>query len=135
MARQSSRHPTELEHAILHVLWDRGPSTVREVRNALEPERDLAYTTVMTTLTTMHRKKYVNRSKDGLGYVYRARIKQTATAGRMLQDVIHRAFSGSTSAVVQHLIETSNLEDDELESLRALIDRRVEESENKSDEQ
>lgn len=127
MARQSSPHPTELEHAILQVLWDRGPSTVREVRDALAPQRDLAYTTVMTTLTTMLRKKYVTRTKDGMGFVYRARIRKTATAGRMLQDVIRRAFSGSTSAVVQHLLETSDLDSAELSRLRELIDQRAEE--------
>ena len=133
MARQSSKHPTELEHGILHVLWDNGPSTVREVRDALAPTRDLAYTTVMTTLTTMHRKQYVSRTKDGLGFVYRARIREKSTAGRMLQDVIQRAFSGSTSAVVEHLLETSDLEPDELSALRKLIDRKSKEQSIDSD--
>jgi len=88
-------------------------------------ERDLAYTTVMTTLSTMYRKGYVTRAKDGPGYVYKAELTEDTTAGSMLQDVVRRAFSGSTTAVVQHLIETSDLDSKELKALRRLIDRKA----------
>jgi predicted transcriptional regulator len=124
MPRPSSKHPTELELEILKVLWADGPSSVRQIQAALAPERDLAYTTVMTMLTIMANKGYVRRAKAGPGYVYRAHIKQGEASSGMLQDLIDRLFGGSTAAVMQHLLETSDLDAEELKELRQLVARK-----------
>jgi BlaI family penicillinase repressor len=124
MPRRSSKHPTELELEILKTLWAAGPSSVRQIQDALAPERGLAYTTVMTMLTIMANKGYVRRAKVGNGFVYRARIEQQAASSGMLQDLTDRLFGGSTAAVVQHLLDTSELDTKELDQCRQLVARK-----------
>lgn len=127
MSRPPSRHPTELELEILKILWQHEPATVRQVRDALAPERDLAYTTVMTMMSIMHDKGYVTRTKDGRSFVYRSAYREDKTSRSMLQDVVDRLFGGSATAVVQQLLESSELDDDELRQIRALINRKARE--------
>ena len=76
MPRPTSKHPTELELEILKILWRRGPSTVREVREQLQPFRVLAHNSVMTVMGIMTEKGYLRRSGDSSGYVYAARIRE-----------------------------------------------------------
>src|SRR5437868_13220255 len=118
MARPSSRHPTELELAILKVLWSQGPSSVKQIQEALAETRELAYTTVTTMLTIMANKRYVRRTKSGAGAIYTAAIEQDAASGNMLQDLVERVYDGSVPAVMQQLIETSDLDPEELEEIR-----------------
>ncbi|MBS0204095.1 MAG: BlaI/MecI/CopY family transcriptional regulator [Planctomycetes bacterium] len=124
MSRTSSRHPTELELEILKVLWRVGPATVRQVRDELAAVRDLAYTTVMTMMTIMDTKGYVTRVKDGRSFIYEAVYQEQKASRTMLQDVVDRLFGGSTRAVVQHLLETSALDEDELKQIRQIINRK-----------
>jgi BlaI family transcriptional regulator, penicillinase repressor len=124
MPRRSSKHPTELELEILKILWTAGQSTVRQIQEALAPGRGLAYTTVMTMLTIMANKGYVRRTKSGNGFVYRARIEQEKTSSGMLQDLTDRLFGGSTAAVVQHLLDTADLDPKELDHIRQLVARK-----------
>lgn len=125
MARPGSRHPTELELAILKILWKSGPATVRQVRDTLAENKDLAYTSVMTILGIMTRKGYARRAKQGNGYVYTARLSEAMASKSMLQDLVDRLFEGSASAVMQHLIETSDLDAEELKRIRQLISRKA----------
>jgi BlaI family transcriptional regulator, penicillinase repressor len=124
MSRSPSKHPTELELEILKVLWRIGAATVRQVRDELASVRDLAYTSVMTMLTIMADKGYVTRTKDGRSFIYEATYHETKATKSMLQDVVDRLFGGSTTAVMQHLLETSDLDDDELKQIRSLINRK-----------
>ena len=124
MARKTSRHPTELELEILKVLWDLGSASVRDVRDALASFRDLAYTSVMTTLNIMVKKGYAKRRKQGASYTYRPLVNREATTGGMLADMVDRVFDGSAAAAVLHLIETGDLDESELRELRALIRRK-----------
>ncbi len=128
MSRSPSKHPTELELEILKVLWQLGPATVRQVRDALAPVRDLAYTTVMTVMTIMTGKGYVTRMKDGRSFVYSSVYREEKASRNMLQDVVDRLFGGSTTAVMQHLLETSDLDDEELKKIRSLINRKTREN-------
>jgi predicted transcriptional regulator len=127
MSRPTSRHPTELELEILKVLWRIGSATVRQVRDELAAVRDLAYTTVMTVMTIMDGKGYVSRVKDGRSFVYRALYHEQKASKNMLQDVVDRVFGGSATAVMQHLLETSDLDDGELKQIRSLINRKARE--------
>ena len=123
MARPTSKHPTELELAILKVLWRRGPSTGQDVRDGLAPDRDLAYTTVMTVLGIMLDKGYASRRKDGASFLYRARVKEKTTTQRMLRDLLSRAYDGSVEALMVNLLESSDLDPTEIQTLRRLLDR------------
>ena len=127
MARSASKHPTELELEILKVVWQIEPATVRQVRDALAVVRDLAYTTVMTVMSIMAGKGYLKRQKDGRSYVYEAVYREQKTSRNILQDVIDRVFGGSTTAVMQHLLETSGIDDEELKQIRLLINRKTRE--------
>lgn len=127
MSRPVSKHPTELELEILKVLWRIGPATVRQVQSELAAERELAYTSVMTMMTIMARKGYAKRTKEGRSFVYRAAYQETRATKSMLQDLIDRLFGGSTTAVMQHLLEASELDEDELKQIRSLINRKVRE--------
>ena len=127
MARPTAKHPTELELEILKVLWRLGASSGRQVRDALAPVRELAYTSVMTILGIMVKKGYVRRTKRDGGYVYHAAVKATTQASRMLSDLVDRAFDGSAAAAMLHLLETSDLDAEELKRLRQLIAKKAKE--------
>src|SRR5690348_17266557 len=127
MARPSSRHPTELELEILKVLWIQGPCSVKQIQEALAQTRELAYTTITTMLTIMANKRYVRRTRSGGGAIYAAAIEQEAASSNMLQDLVDRVYDGSVPAVMQQLIETSDLDPQELEAIRQLIRRKQKE--------
>ena len=96
----------------------------REIRQALLPDRELTYQSVMTTLGIMEEKGYVKRRKAGANFVYRARITEQATSKRMLNDLVRRLFDGSASAAMLNLLQTSDLTDEELDRIRETIQRR-----------
>ena len=121
MARPSSRHPTELELEILKVLWRDGAAPVRHVRDALSGFRDLAYTSVTTIMNIMVKKGYLKRTKQAGRYVYTARVTERSTSRKMLSDLVNRVFDGSAVAVMLNLLETADIDDDELEQLREII--------------
>jgi BlaI family transcriptional regulator, penicillinase repressor len=124
MARPLSRHPTELELEILKILWRGGPMPVRQVREALAPSRELAYTSVMTIMNIMVTKGYLARQKSGASFVYQPRVSADATARGMLGDVVRRVFDGSVTAVVARLLESADLTERELKQLREMLDAK-----------
>jgi len=124
MARPSSKHPTELELEILKILWRDGRCSVRQVREALAGTRRLAYTSVMTIMNIMVEKGYLRRRKTNGSYVYAPRITERVTTRRMLKDLIDRAFDGSAVAVMLNLIETTDIDADELAELRQLLHQK-----------
>jgi len=127
MARRPSRHPTELELEILKISWRQGPATVRQVRDQLNKLRPLAYTSVMTVMNIMVKKGYLQRSKQGVSYVYRSRISRQTSTRRMLSDLVDRVFDGSASAVMLNLLETADIDQSDLQELHELINRRAKE--------
>jgi|SRR5579884_2129317 len=125
MARPASQHPTQLELEILKVLWPEHPATVRQVRDRLAlAGRDLAYTSVMTTLSVMFNKGYVKRKMVSGGFMYEPKIAREKTLGKMLRDLVDRAFGGSPSAAVLNLIKTSDLDAAELKRIREMLDEQ-----------
>jgi len=121
MARRASKHPTELELEILKVLWEHGPLTVRDTRDALADFRDLAYTSVITVMNIMVDKGYLARKKAGASYVYRPLVTRKATRKGMLKDLVNRAFDGSTAAAMLNLLESADLDDAEVKRIRNLL--------------
>lgn len=129
MARPASRHPTELELLILKVLWRRSPLLARDVQQALaEDGRELAKTTVITTLNTMVDKRYLKRKKRGNSFLFSPAIDAATVSERVLSDVVDRVFEGSTSAVVLKLFDVQNIDSDELKELRRIIDQKLKET-------
>lgn len=129
MARPSSEHPTELELEILKVLWQESPLPVRTVRQRLEEEagRALTHSSVITMLNIMVRKGYLRRKRDGKAYLFAPKVAKDRVSGGVLRDVVARLFDGSASAMVLSLLETSDLDDEEMKELRRLVNRKAKE--------
>jgi predicted transcriptional regulator len=127
MARPSSEHPTELELEILKVLWQESPLPVREVRRRLEEEagRTLAHSSVITMLNIMVRKGYLRRKRNGKAFHFAPRVAKDRVHGGMLRDVVTRLFDGSASAMVLSLLETTDLDDEEMKELRRMVNRKT----------
>ena len=92
MPRQKSDQMTPLELEIMQVLWDKGPVNVQTVQKELK--RELAYTTVQTMLTVLHRKKRVKRVLKDKAYVYRAAVSRNKFTGQALREFVDRVFGG-----------------------------------------
>ena len=130
MARPPSRYPTERELEILKLLWDRGPLTVRQVRDALHRSGggEPAYTSVMTVMNLMVDKRYLGRNKQGNGYVYQAQVKRSATTGQMLRDLVSRAFDGAAASVALNLLEEADLDAGQIEQLKQVVEAKIRET-------
>jgi predicted transcriptional regulator len=122
MARSASKHPTDVELEILRVLWDRGPSSLGDVCEALRRERDVATTTVATMLRVMLDKGLVQRKPADRGHLWSAAVTQAAAARSMIGKLVEGVFNGSASRLVAHMVEAGDLTADELNELRRLID-------------
>lgn len=126
MARPASRYPTELELQILKVLWQRSPVLARDVQAALAQDgRELAKTSVITTLNTMVDKRYLKRRQQANTYLFSPLISESEVSERVLGDVVDRVFDGSTSAMLLKLFDVKSVDDEELKELRRIINRKL----------
>ena len=119
--------PTNAELSILSVLWQRGPSTVREVHDALKAARvdEVGYTTILKLLQIMAEKKLVKRDTRTRTHVYAAAASEATTRGNLLSDLVDRAFGGSSLALVLQALSTARATPAELEQIRRLLDERT----------
>jgi len=113
--------PTAAETEILTVLWERGPSTVRAVHEVLEAKT--GYTSVLKLLQIMTGKGLVLRDERERTHVYRAAQPREAVQGELIDDLVDRAFDGSAAELVMRALSTSRPSKDELDKIRALLDR------------
>jgi predicted transcriptional regulator len=126
MPRKKSKHPTEVELEILKILWETSPRTVRETREAMAAEgRDLAHTTLITTLNVMFEKGYVHRSeaKEGRGYEFSPKVSRADVSQGMVGDLVERMFEGSASALLLSLLENDKFDGKAHVELREAIER------------
>jgi predicted transcriptional regulator len=123
MPRPKEEQPTAGELEVLKVLWDRGPSTVREVMDVLNAARPRAYTSVMSLLNVMTEKRLLVREPRGRAFVYKPRTDRGRTLRRMVGDLLSRAFEGSTSQLVAHLLDQTRPSADELAQIRRAIEQ------------
>ena len=121
----SDPRPTEAELALLQVLWERGPSTVREVHDRLAELRgtEVVYTTVLKLLQVMHDKGLVVRDTTERSHVYTPTWAEEAVTGRLVAHLVDRAFGGSASRLVQRALAERPADPQELDEIRALLDR------------
>jgi len=123
MPRPKEEQPTAGELEVLKVLWDRGPSTVREVMDVLNDARPRAYTSVMSLLNVMTDKGLLVRQPRGRAFVYKPRTDRGRTLQRMVGDLLGRAFEGSTSQLVAHLLDQTRPSPTELQEIRRAIEQ------------
>jgi BlaI family transcriptional regulator, penicillinase repressor len=123
MPRPKHEHPTPAELEVLLLLWEQGPATVRQVMEALNRSRPRAYTSVMSLLGVMTDKHLLRRRRKGRGFVYQPRVARERTLGRMLRDLLTRAFEGSAASLVARLLEESSPSPEELAEIHRTIDQ------------
>ena len=122
MTRSTTPRPTDAELAILRILWDRGPSTVRQVHDILANERQAAYTTALKLLQIMTEKGLVERDERDRTHIYRARLSEETTQRQLVRDLLDRAFGGSSTKLVMQALATKRASAEELRDIRKAID-------------
>ncbi len=118
------KQPSNLELQVLSVLWRRGPSTVREALEAMPDGKQRAYTTILSVMQGLEKKRLVAHRSKGNTHIYRARTSERKAAAPILKDLVRNVFGGSVSSVMQHLIDEEGIGEDELREIRALLDQR-----------
>ena len=123
--RKLPRSLTPLESVIMDVVWDRGEVTVRQVQDALKPERELAYTSVLTMMQVLERKGFVGARRVGRANVYEATVTRDHFGARSAMDVVNSFFAGSVPAMLSHFVEADRMSERDLRTLRTLVDEAV----------
>ena len=123
----SAPRPTDAELAILRVLWERGPSTVRQVHEVLVVRvGQTAYTTALKLLQIMTEKGLVRRDDTDRSHVYSPRLSEEQTQRQLVRDLLDRAFGGSASKLVLQALNARRATPEELGEIRKLIETRRE---------
>lgn len=119
---RSPQKPTASELEILRVLWARGPSTVRDVHEALSANKSLGYTTVLKLLQIMTAKGIVRRNETQRAHVYEAGLPAEQTKRQLAGDMLQRVFEGSASQLMMHALAGKRTSQQEIEEIRHLLD-------------
>ena len=122
MAKRVLPKPTEAELAILRVLWERGPSTVRDVTQALQDERGTGYTTALKLMQIMTEKGLVQRNDSQRTHVYEAVAPAEQTQKQLVTDLLERAFGGSAQKLVLQALAGRKASLEDLAEIRRLLD-------------
>lgn len=128
MREKAAPRPTDAELAILRVLWQRGPATVREVHEDLSGTQDTGYTTVLKILQIMTEKGLVTRDESQRAHVYSTRESEQRTQRRLLGDLVDRAFGGSPARLVMQALSDTKASAEELIAIRELIRKMEDEA-------
>jgi predicted transcriptional regulator len=132
MPRRKSEQMTPLELEIMQVLWETGAANVQTVQRQLK--RELAYTTVQTMLNILERKGKAKRTLKNRAYFYKPAVSRKHVVGKHVSDVVDRLFGGSAESLVMSLVETKHLTPEKLARLQKLVEQRVDQPGEKSDD-
>jgi BlaI family transcriptional regulator, penicillinase repressor len=116
---------TELQLAILRVIWDKGEATVQDLWEALHADRGLAQTTVATMLSRLERRGVVTRRVPAQSrqYHYRAAVTEQEVQHSMVGELTQRLFDGDVTQLVQHLLNGADVSPGDLAKIRKMIAR------------
>lgn len=123
--------PTESELEILNILWQKGPSTVRDVHEVLEKTKDAGYTTTLKLMQIMFEKGMLHRDSSAKSHVYEAAISQQQTHGQIVQRLIDTVFNGSATQLVMQALGSHQADKEELEQIKAYLDQMEKKNKNK----
>ena len=122
MARKQNNQPTQRELSILRVLWDIGPSTVRQVNDSLNQTEKVGYTTTLKIMQIMTDKGLVVRDDSRFKHIYRPAVSEENTQNLLVADLLDKVFSGSAEKLVLRALSAGKISPKELEKIRKLID-------------
>ncbi len=115
--------PSDLQLQVLSVLWQKGPATVRELLEAMPDGRKRAYTTLLSVLQVMEKKRLVTHVRRGQAHVYRAAASREHVLRPLLRELTDNVFGGSPARTLQFLLNDSDVGDEELAEIRGLLRR------------
>ena len=121
MTRPQSPTFTQQELEIMKIVWELGSATVREVYETLLSQRKIAYTTVMTMMKIMEKKRYLKRRLDGRAFVYEPSQPKNQTIRELVREFVNRVFNGSAEPLLLHLVEEHRVSEKHLTQLAKLI--------------
>lgn len=121
MPRPPSTQPTEVELQILRILWELGPSPVREIHARLEADKGTNYSTTVKMLSVMLEKELVTRDEQARPHVYRAAVTQERARKKMLHELIDKLYDGSASSLVMHALSSKKASAEEISEIRQLL--------------
>jgi len=122
MARRKTPRPTDRELTILRILWDKGPSTVREINEAMSKDEDTGYTTTLKLMQIMAEKGLLRRDESGRQHVYKPAFTEEKTQKQLVGDLLQRAFSGSAEKLVMRALSAKKISAKELTRIRRMLD-------------
>ena len=122
MAIEKLQKPTATELQILRVLWEHGPSTVREVHEVMAVDKPIGYTTVLKIMQIMTQKGSVARNEDSKAHVYKPKQPAENTKRQLVGDLMQRAFAGSASQLMVHALAGKKTSHAEIAEIRELLD-------------
>jgi predicted transcriptional regulator len=112
---------TEAELRLMEVLWQRGPSTVQQVLDALPGEKLLAYNSVLTTIRILEKKGYTAHAKDGRAHVYMPLVERADATRSEVRHLVQRLFGNSHELLVLNILEDSGIDTNELQRLKQYL--------------
>lgn len=108
---------------VLSVLWERGPSTVREALEAMPDGKARAYTTILSVMQVMEKKGLVSHVAEGNVHIYQARVSRQEVTGPWLRGLVRQVFGGSAATALQHLLAEERVSREELDEIKEIIAR------------
>ena len=122
MARPAANRPTDGELALLNILWDRGPSTVRQVYDVVNRIKPTGYTSVLKLMQIMFDKDLLARDESNRSHVYRPKKSAEHTQKKLIKDLVDKAFGGSAYRLVQGALSGKKTPAREINKIRRLLD-------------
>jgi BlaI family transcriptional regulator, penicillinase repressor len=115
---------TAVELEMMNIIWRLGSCTVSQVRDALRPERELAYTSVSTIIRILEQKGFVTSEKAGRGHVYSAAMSKQSYQAMSLEHLVTKVFDAAPSLLVQRLLDSDSLTEEELARIRTMLRKK-----------
>jgi predicted transcriptional regulator len=123
MPRPTSTQPTEVELQILRILWELGPSPVREIHRRLEADKGTNYSTTVKMLSVMLRKGLLKRDEQAQPHIYRPALSREKAGKRMVHELIDKVYGGSAMSLVLQALSSGKATKEELDEIRRLLDQ------------
>ena len=123
MTKQNIPQPTDRELAILRILWEHGPTTVRRVNEAMNADKPTGYTTTLKLMQIMAEKGLLRRDESQFKHVYKPAITEERTQKQLIGDLLDRAFAGSAEKLVMRALSARKVSPAELAKIRKMLNQ------------
>ncbi len=118
--------PSDLELQILSLLWDKGPLSARDILESMPDGKKRAYTTILSTMQVMEKKGIVSHSTQGVTHLFKPEITKKQVLKPFIKRVVSEFFSGNPSAVMETLLDDATVDQQELQKMKQLLDKKSE---------